>query len=188
MGYRFVAPVTVVATPAPPPQIPPLPPRVASRRWFLAIPAALLLLSGAIFWRGLGSGSAGVAPRAGLTQITHLLGEASHPSFSPDGTQVAFQWRGDERGNFAIYTIRIGSDDMHRLTATAADDTQPAWSPDGRDIAFLRDLPTGQSALMLAPVLGGPERRVAILPRLRSFCWPPSGNGSRTRWHRGTTR
>jgi Tol biopolymer transport system component len=48
-----------------------------------------------------------------------------------------------------------------RLTSDPALDYYPAWSPDGRFIAFLRVLPSGKSALLVIPAIGGPERRMA---------------------------
>ena len=103
------------------------------------------------------------APQAELTAVplTSYPGMEDHPSFSPDGTQVAFMWNGEKQDNDDIYVKLIGSGGQLRLTYDPARDYSPAWSPDGSSIAFLRDLPGGRSAVFLVPPIGGPERKVA---------------------------
>ena len=49
----------------------------------------------------------------------------------------------------------------YRLTNDPAMDYSPAWSPDGRLIAFLREVSTGKTAIMLIPQRGGSERILA---------------------------
>ena len=83
------------------------------------------------------------------------------PSFSPDGSQVAFSWDGEKQDNFDIYVKMIGSGTPLRLTTHASLDFSPAWSPDGRQIAFLRVLPDGRAAVLVIPALGGSERKLA---------------------------
>ncbi|MBZ5581159.1 MAG: hypothetical protein LAQ30_02950, partial [Acidobacteriia bacterium] len=181
LGYRFIAPVSAIAhnPPAPDP-VPALRaeiPRPTRSPRRLVWAAAILPVAAAAAWTvlhviGLG---AGLPPRANVTQLTHLLGLAGHPSFSPDGARVAFHWNGAARGAYDIYTLRLGSEDLKRLTAGPADSRNPAWSPDGRDIAFLRTISDTGSALMIAPALGGAERTVAVLPKVLSLAWSPNG-------------
>ena len=76
------------------------------------------------------------------------------PSFSPDGTQVAFQWcpEGWVTGkNCDIYVKQIGMEQPYPLTDTPEQEYGPAWSPDGRFIAFLQQLSTEKVALVLIP-------------------------------------
>jgi len=66
-----------------------------------------------------------------------LVGDASQPAWSPDGSRLAFTWRGDPPG---IYTIRLDGTDM-RPVAVSRDvpPTSPGWAPDGSRIAYLTD-------------------------------------------------
>ncbi|MCL7453609.1 MAG: hypothetical protein M8467_11250 [Anaerolineae bacterium] len=73
-----------------------------------------------------------------------LLAEAqggflSPPSWSPDGSQIAFV--SDRGGNPDIWVTGIGGGDPVNLTQHEAKDHSPAWSHDGEWIAFasLRD-------------------------------------------------
>ena len=94
--------------------------------------------------------------------LTSYPGYESYPSFSPDGTQVAFQWCTEQpSANCDIYIKQIGVEPPSRLTTDPAEDFNPAWSPDGRFIAFLRALPGARTAVMLIPQRGGPERNLA---------------------------
>jgi len=176
LGYRFIAPVSMLADPAAPTQEPDgveVRPRVGKVWIWAGLAAGMCALAvSAAAWRGnRGSGT----PRSSTTQLTHFLGVAGHPTFSPDGARVAFHWNGDERGDYDIYIMRAGSEDLRRITTDPANDRDPIWSPDGRDIAFVRDVSAGRSALLLTPVLGGPERTITVLPRVRSLAWSPDG-------------
>src|SRR5262249_11656766 len=93
--------------------------------------------------------------------LTSYPGSESWPSFSPDGTQVAFAWDGEKRDNSNIYVKQIGVEPPYRLTDNPAMDFSPAWSPDGRLIAFLRSLSPGKATIMLIPQRGGSERTLA---------------------------
>jgi Tol biopolymer transport system component len=94
--------------------------------------------------------------------LTSYRGIECCPSFSPDGTRVAFTWDGPNQDNFDIYIKLIGPGDPLRVTRNAATDCFPAWSPDGRWIAFLREVSDKEFAILLIPALaGGAEREVA---------------------------
>ena len=92
--------------------------------------------------------------------LTTYPGFERSPSFSPDGSQVAFSWNGEKEDNYDIYVKLIGPGPPLRLTSDPAGDTGPAWSPDGRWIAFHRALARGNVGLFLIPALGGPERKL----------------------------
>jgi Tol biopolymer transport system component/DNA-binding winged helix-turn-helix (wHTH) protein len=178
LGYRFIAPVSVVESP--PPAVHqsavehPAPGLSLRARWRVVLGMALLAPGIWIAWSTFHR-TATPPLSSRLTQITHFLGNAGHPSFAPDGERVVFHWNGDQTGVYHIYEMHIGSGDVQRLTANAADDMYPAWSPDGRDIAFLRSMPANQSALVLASAIGSGERTVAVLPKVRSLAWSPDG-------------
>ncbi len=101
--------------------------------------------------------------------LTTLPGSVFSPSFSPDGSKVAFAWNGQSGDNVDIYIKQIGTNSLLRLTTNPAPDLTPAWSPDDRYIAFFR-----QGSLMLIPTLGGPERKLAEGVGA-PFSWMPDG-------------
>ena len=115
----------------------------------------------------------GPAPILEAIPLATEGGTKLQPSFSPDGTQLAYSWNGDRQDNFDIYVKLIGSTSALRLTTHPANDLNPAWSPDGQSIAFLRDLPGGRTAIFLIAPLGGPERRVGEKYGAESICWSP---------------
>ncbi len=71
---------------------------------------------------------------AGLFLSTPLLAEEAvyprHPSLSPDGSSLAFDWRGD------VWTVARTGGRAQRITAHDAHDGYAHWSPDGTRIAF----------------------------------------------------
>ena len=108
--------------------------------------------------------------------LTALQGFVISPTFSPDGSQIAFAW-GDGSRFSDLYVKVIGNDKLLRLTHQGIV-FGPAWSPDGRNIAFRRTN-SGDSGVFLISPLGGPERKVAPA---NCFCfwggrlnWSPDG-------------
>jgi Tol biopolymer transport system component len=71
-----------------------------------------------------------------------------YPSFSPDGTEIAFT--GHVGGDYEIFVADLTSGTVDQLTDSPGNDSWPAWSPDGTVIAFTserddcRFLPTDQ--------------------------------------------
>jgi Tol biopolymer transport system component len=150
-------------------------------RWVWRIGAATAifsLLALVFFYRN----QSGQSPAPVLTAVPFTAdgGFEGYPSFSPDGTQVAYSWNESE-DNEDIYIKRVSGGSLIRLTRDPAADTSPAWSPDGRSIAFLRRSSTDndQWDLFLTPAASGPERKVQqlripasqlLLPRV---AWTP---------------
>ena len=113
--------------------------------------------------------------------LTALPGQEISPSFSPDGSQVAFGWDGETNGaGFDLYVKVIGTDKPLRLTNHPAPWLGVAWSPDGRNIAVHR-LATEEPGIFLVPALGGPERKLAstnnsvLFPPWATISWSPDG-------------
>ena len=106
-------------------------------------------------------------PRAEQTVLapvpfTSFPGLEAAPTFSPDGTQVAFAWTGDpaaESKGFDLYLKVVGSENMLRLTHHPSQFICAAWSPDGTRIAFHR-ISGADTGLYVVPALGGPERKL----------------------------
>jgi serine/threonine protein kinase len=144
--------------------------------WALSIAAALAIAAIGV-WLIRSKKEVPAVPLVSVP-LTSYPGNESWPSFSPDGTQVAFAWDGEKQDHWHIYVKQIGVEPPYRLTNDPANDYSPAWSPDGRLIAFLRDLSPGKNAIMLIPQRGGSERVVAEARSLQGpwsqfLCWTP---------------
>ncbi|MBV9181954.1 MAG: PD40 domain-containing protein [Acidobacteria bacterium] len=143
-----------------------------------AIIAALVLI--AIFLiRYLANGNQGGSLRSlRAVPFTSLPGQEVAPSFSPDGSQIAFAWRGDTSNGFDLYVKTIGSERMLRLTYHPSTYLSPAWSPDGTQIAFSRSADQA-SGIFVVPALGGAERKLASATfwyePLMQISWAPDG-------------
>lgn len=94
-----------------------------------------------------------------VTPFTSLPGQEVAPTFSPDGSQVAFAWSSNPEDGFDLYVKTIGSERMIKLTDHPAHWISPAWSPDGTQIAFAR-WASHASGIFVIPALGGPERKL----------------------------
>ena len=88
--------------------------------------------------------------------FTSYQGDERDPTFSPDGTQIAFAW-GPEGGTPNIYVKLVGPGEPIRLTDSTYDEREPAWSPDGKWIAFKSRRDSG-TFVVAVPALGGRER------------------------------
>ncbi len=112
--------------------------------------------------------------------ITTLTGVVWSPTFSPDGSQVAFAWDGESEGKgYDLYVKVIGADKPLRLTHHPSPGMSAAWSPDGSNIALLRTGGDEESGLYLIPPTGGPERKLATPGSASRFGngvnWSPDG-------------
>ena len=63
------------------------------------------------------------------------------PTWSPDGTRIAFRSQRD--GNDEIYIMTADSSCQTNMTNDPANDWSPAWSPNGKQIAFARSFDIG---------------------------------------------
>ncbi len=72
-----------------------------------------------------------------LHAITRTESAEFSPSYSPDGTRIAFVSNREE--SFEIYVIDADGTNERRLTTTPANEGDPAWSADGSQIAYHSD-------------------------------------------------
>jgi TolB protein len=115
------------------------------------------------------------------TELTNCGPGECYPSWSPDGTEIAFQGQYDGIG---IYVMDANGSDVRRLSTAPALDVRPSWSPNGSKIIFSR---------VVAPPVGGgiPNTEIdsmnsngsdvrTILPANNTFNiearWSPNGS------------
>lgn len=191
-GYRFLAPVEVAGGPVAPALAgvggeAEAPPEAEAPRQAEARPTKNKLLWPMLGVALMAIGALGAAalwrlkpapePVLEAVPLTSYPGNADTASFSPDGSQVAFAWDGENKRVMSliikddIYVQLVGSGNRPlRLTNNPRTDRRPVWSPDGRWIAFTRieetstdgkGLHLGDGTTLLTPALGGAEREVA---------------------------
>jgi TolB protein len=72
-----------------------------------------------------------------IVRLTTGEGEASNPSWHPNGQHIAFAWtRGFAPGNFNIFVMDVATRNVVQLTHGAGRSENPTWAPDGRHIVF----------------------------------------------------
>jgi TolB protein len=67
----------------------------------------------------------------GAEQVTEGAYDDFSPTWSPDGTAIAFA-SNREKDNIDIYTLDLATREVRRLTSDAGSDMYPAWSTNGR--------------------------------------------------------
>jgi len=126
-------------------------------------------------------------------QITHNSWIKQDPTWSPDGTRIAFSARAkdtngdgaiDEKDAIEIYTINIDGSNLQQITFNGGHSTDPRWSPNGEwmvyrlrtkreqvhiDGLYLLHLKTGENRELVAgggiaaPVSWSPDSRFIAL-------------------------
>lgn len=76
-----------------------------------------------------------------------------YPSISPDGTQIAFGYKGD------IYIVSSSGGEARPLTIHESHDMMPVWSRDGKYLAFASDR-YGNFDVFVMPISGGAPTRL----------------------------
>jgi TolB protein len=89
------------------------------------------------------SGVEGGPSGGDLRRLTTDPANGMYPSWSPDGTRLAFMtWR---NGKTEIFTMNADGGNQQRLVSMEPGDAvDPRWSPDGSQIAFVH-LPEGMN-------------------------------------------
>jgi TolB protein len=107
-----------------------------------------------------------------LTRLTHSPGPDFDPSWSPDGTQIAF--RSERSGDSEIWVMKADGTGQRRLTAGLS----PAWSPDGSSIAYAspgRDPKPPLSGISIMNADGSGQHRVPNTDGGEYPSWSPDG-------------
>jgi TolB protein len=73
----------------------------------------------------------------GIERLTPGEGEASNPSWNPDGQIIAFSWtRGFAAGNWNVFVMDVASRSPIQLTHSEGRNENPVWAPDGNHLVF----------------------------------------------------
>ncbi|MCP4547498.1 MAG: hypothetical protein GY835_13655 [bacterium] len=188
-GYRLVAQVVRRST-APPPQSEqepaPLHPEPVigetsgPRRWvavtgFLIVIMALFALTRFMLNPPVQEDSRPPEPLQ-VSPLTSDPGHDAFPSFSPDGTRIAFSRRTTEADPYHVYVKQPRQAQELQLTDGEFSDKYPTWSPDGSTVAFVR-LDGDSRIICSIPSLGGPVQMLCRLNgRSLGLDWSPDGS------------
>jgi Tol biopolymer transport system component/DNA-binding winged helix-turn-helix (wHTH) protein len=171
-GYRFIGkikPEAPVVMPLPEPkesvELAPVSTAKAKKTYWeraFALLAFAVTIAVAILLARLPHNSGNSEPLT-VVPFTSDPGLETTPSFSPDGSRIAFAWdNGTNRSGapaYDLYVKAIGSETVVRLTKRPSEWISSAWSPDGTQIAFHR-LAGVDTGIYVVPALGGPERKL----------------------------
>jgi Tol biopolymer transport system component len=91
------------------------------------------------------------------TRLTNDPGFDFAPSWSPDGTKMAFG--SDRDGDFEVYVMNSDGSSLAKITDNEYSDSSPDWSPDGKTLAFASDR-DGDSEIYVMNVDGSGQKPV----------------------------
>jgi tricorn protease len=95
-------------------------------------------------------------------RLTSHPAEENSPTFSPDGSQIAY--KASYENNDDVYVVDVSGGQPQRLTWHPADDVPTGWTPDGTAVTFVsaRETDHGRSGqLYHASLAGGlPEKQM----------------------------
>lgn len=190
-GYRFIGKIKpeaplVMSVAKPQQSVELVPVRSArawtSQKWTLGLVSAAVLVAAAVLFGWL-SRKPGNSQPITVVPFTSYPGWETAPSFSPDGSRIAFSWdngtsnRSGKPG-FDLYVKAIGSETVLRLTNHPSEWISSTWSADGTQIAFHR-LAGDDTGIYVVPALGGPERKLLATHTPYSVAapisWSPDG-------------
>ena len=146
----------------------------------------VLALAATAWWARsfVGPAPAGTsAPALTISPLTDTDGLSLSGSWSPDATQVAYDYT--LNGSMDIAVMSLGGGEPRLVAGGPNDEAMPRWSPDGSRIAFVSDDGTGMNVYWVPPT-GGTRRRIAqthlqyldrftSLGALGSQPWSPDG-------------
>jgi Tol biopolymer transport system component/predicted Ser/Thr protein kinase len=134
--------------------------------------------------------SARHTPAAGVTvtqvaRLTHEPGFSEWPTWSPDGSLLAFE--SNRSGNFEIYVRRLDEGQEVNVTNDPSQNIQPAFSPDGNSIAFVSTRSSRSGLIKIGPYVGFDYRTyggdVWVTPALGGQARRLAADGNFPVWH-----
>ena len=158
--------------------VPVAPPRSRFRASTAGVAVAAALLGALMTWFALSRPRRGahLPTLASVSPLTHDPGISEWPTWSPDGSVLAFA--SNRSGNFEIYVRRVEGGQEVNVTDDKGEDYQPAFSPNGDSVAFVStrssrsgmikigsafgfEFRTYGGDVWVAPALGGRARKLA---------------------------
>ncbi|MEO8434005.1 MAG: S41 family peptidase [Pyrinomonadaceae bacterium] len=141
------------------------------------------------------AGDIWIVPRTGgeARRATTNPAEENFPSFSPDGSQIAFSRQ--VGGNWDVYTMPATGGEARRVTSDPRGEFVTGWAPDGKSILFgsnpnvvpqLFTIPT--DAIMPASLPLPKALLGSISPDGGRIAYTPMGGVSDWRFYRGGSR
>jgi TolB protein len=113
------------------------------------------------------------------TRITGADEQGIYPSWSPDGSLIAYARGVGGTRSFDLFTIEPDGSNLTRVTDLRGVDVDPSWSPDGTRLVFQR-----QEDVAVVDVDGSNLQRLTATHRLElAPAWSP--DGSRIVYSRG---
>lgn len=114
---------------------------------------------------------------SGQTNLTQHPAHDASPTWSPDGSKIAFATARHGGLNYEIYVMNADGSGLARLTTNTWNDGSPAWSPDGSKIAFASNTPSGISEIFVMNADGsGLTQLTTNMDFDGSPAWSPDGS------------
>ncbi|MDH4196131.1 MAG: PDZ domain-containing protein [Candidatus Aminicenantes bacterium] len=149
------------------------PARAASQNGYLLLQSPDLNETDIVF---VFAGDLWTVPRSGgeARRLTSGPGVETNPSFSPDGSRIAFT--GEYDGNVDVFVVPAAGGVPQRLTWHPAADIALGWTPDGKRVLFTsnRTAYSRYSELFTAGLEGGLEEKLP-LPMGNEAAFSPDG-------------
>ncbi len=115
-----------------------------------------------------------------IRQVTNNPEDDGRPSYSPDGTKIAFHSKRKgkyrkRKKNRDIWVIGVDGSSPKQLTTTEADDFNPVFSPDGELIAYVSEA-DGTQDIWIMNADGKGKKNLTADPGRESYpSWSPDG-------------
>ena len=124
---------------------------------------------------GLGAPAAAAGPApAGFHRVTDATERDDVPSWSPDGSRLLFERRGED-GTWSLMLVDAAGGEPRALTS-GSDAGWADWSPDGSRIVFWGVDDAGRGNLWLVGAAGGEPARVTDAEATAFPVWSPDGS------------